>query len=829
MHFTSPNPSDDGNDKQTTVTSNKNLQNQSRSGVSSRVNRRSLLQVISSVAIGAGFSGAATADGSGVASQASGTDGISVTRIDENEDKGFNFPYYLYAPRDCRDKPLLVETVNSGGCDDDFQVDLDAARRNAERGRARQVSDELRVPLIIPVFANPCEDDFWNRFIQSLDTETMHINSGKFERIDLQLLRMIEDAQERLADHGVEVPSKVMLNGFSASGNFVNNFTMLHPDRVASVSAGAVNGMATLPAKEYNGHTLNYQIGVADLEDLTGEPFDKEAWEEVPQLCYMGETEQSPNDDTLPYRDVWSEEQAEKAEAVYGEVMQTDRMTLSEMFYHEADATARFEVYDGVGHSYSDEILEDIYAFHARHNDIDIDLGDPQSGGGDSEESGEEDRTLSSCDDVETLEHEEVSVSFAERPTISSEEVAVETDVADSYGMRARTRLFPETGGGTWGYDLDWVPADESGTESYEVDQAAMTLGETLELTAFPEDWSTLDDAIASDCMVVSGVQFVEVPRAGDDELVFEYVYPEDAGQTGEILIEINGNRIDSITDIESGTFEKRTVDVPNEDGLPPEVDATLTLIDSERDVIIDERAVNSGPGDVAAVSFAAQPVAEGQSIALEYHLDAGYEVNRFATLRLYNSESSSWGIYIDKLEPGDNDKREFEITVDEPGIPLTEESELTVALVESDDPYARSPLATASTTVVSEDDTDQEEFKQADEDKENGDSEERDDEVDEEDYEDETDDGEGTDPEDDNDTAVDSDSDVTDSEGDGEGDSDETDSEGDDESDSSSDDESEATDDGSPGFGVGSALAGIGGLGYMLKRRLSKTGEESN
>ena len=73
------------------------------------------------------------------------------------------FPYLLYAPETVREKPLVVETVNSGGCDDDFQVDLDAARRTAETGPARQISDSLQVPMIVPVFANPCEGEFYRR------------------------------------------------------------------------------------------------------------------------------------------------------------------------------------------------------------------------------------------------------------------------------------------------------------------------------------------------------------------------------------------------------------------------------------------------------------------------------------------------------------------------------------------------------------------------------------------------------------------------------------------------------------------------------------------
>jgi len=763
---------------------------ESQSILTPYTNRRSLMKAVGPIMISAGLSGMATADSSQSSSLSSGS-GISLRRIDENEEKGFNFPYYLYAPENSRDKPLLVETVNSGGCDDDFQVDLEFARETAEFGVARRISDELRVPLIVPVFANPCEGDFWERFIQSLDTETMHINSGEFERIDLQLLAIVDDAQERLADHGIDVPSEVMLNGFSASGDFVNNFAALHPDRVASVTAGAVNGMVTLPIEQYDGYTLDYQIGVADLEELTGEPFDEDAWKSMPQLCYMGETEQPPEDDTLPYQDVWSEQEAEKAEAVYGEVMQTDRMTLCEMIYHEADATARFEVYDGVGHDYSDLIEDDIIAFHARHNGIDIESVDSGSDGSDHRQSQDADRTLSSCGNDATQEHDEVSVSFAERPTIDTESVEIEYDVAGSFGMQVVARMFSETGSAQWGFELEWIDAGESGIGSYEFSKQAMTLGETLEVKAFPEDWRNLDDAIASDCMVVSGVRFVDTPIVGDNEFSIEYVYPEDANPSGEVIIEVDGEEIDSITDIDPGTFEKQTVSIPDEEGTPPEANIVLRLTDTDADELISEQSKTTNPTGTADVSFATQPVANEQTLPLEYQLDSNYDVNRFAALRLYTNHSSSWGIYINKVEPGNEGIQEFEITADEPGIPLSEGDELTVALVDGNDPYAQSPLATASATVGSEDEGDTEDI---------------------ETYES---DSNGAEDEDENEET-----DVDDQD---EDENEETDVDDQDEDGRDTDDMVEHSDN-TDGFGIVAGISALGGVGYALKRRLETT-----
>jgi hypothetical protein len=126
----------------------------------------------------------------------------------------------------------------------------------------------------------------------------MRIEEGALRRVDLQLLAMIDNARERLSDGNRVVPESVLLNGFSASAAFVNRFTVLHPERVCSVSAGGVNGIVTLPVEENEPDSElefaaqlppNYPVGVADVSSLTGEPFDEAAFGETNQFVYMGE------------------------------------------------------------------------------------------------------------------------------------------------------------------------------------------------------------------------------------------------------------------------------------------------------------------------------------------------------------------------------------------------------------------------------------------------------------------------------------------------------------------------------------------------------------
>ncbi|RLM53592.1 hypothetical protein DVK02_12115 [Halobellus sp. Atlit-31R] len=206
----------------------------------------------------------------------------------------------------------------------------------------------------------------WRHYVHQLDTETMRISGGPLERVDLQLVGMIEDAQTRLSED-VPLTEQVILNGFSASGNFVNRFAVLHPELVASVTAGGVNGMVTLPITEAKGHTLNFQIGVADVEEITGTQFDVAAFCDVDQYIYMGAEDEN---DTLPTGDAWSDEQRRIAREVYGEDMQADRFPYCESVYDDVGVSVEFELYNGVGHTVTESMVREIVSFHREHAEI---------------------------------------------------------------------------------------------------------------------------------------------------------------------------------------------------------------------------------------------------------------------------------------------------------------------------------------------------------------------------------------------------------------------------------------------------------------------------
>ena len=294
-------------------------------------------------------------------------DEIEPTLVDADPEAGFNYPYFLYAPTKIAEEapiPVVVEPTNTGTTDDDLEVHLKAGENTAESSLGRDIVDALGGPLVIPVFPRPAEEPVdWSPYIHALDRETMQIDGGPLERVDLQLLAMVEDAKTRLDDHGYPVLDEgIILTGFSASGNFVERFVTLHPDKVHSASAGGLNGMVTLPIEELQGQTLEYHIGIANLEELTGEAFDRETYRDVPQFLYLGEID---TNDTIPFNDAWTGDFDQVALEVYGQHMQDERFPLCRAVHESEGTSAIFRMYEDTGHS-PRPAMGDLIEFHQR-------------------------------------------------------------------------------------------------------------------------------------------------------------------------------------------------------------------------------------------------------------------------------------------------------------------------------------------------------------------------------------------------------------------------------------------------------------------------------
>lgn len=288
--------------------------------------------------------------------------------VEAEPDQGFNFPYYLARPAEVRagQVPLLVEMNNASD-----RETFEETKLNRAKGQITDIafqgawlSEELGVPHLKPVVPQPDNDtvDRTHKTI-NLNRNAMLLEGTKYDRIDLQVLSMADHArQELLSD--LPMHDKVLCYGNSSEGRFAVRFGILHPEEIIAIAAGGINGFVTLPLAELGGHTLKYPVGIADLEQIIGNPYDPEAHDAVDKFYFLGGAdEKNPLPMTNGLRsDEWNDEEVyESARAVYGSDMQTDRFPRCQIAYHMAGIDAQFRLVEGMGHDpdpASHELLE---------------------------------------------------------------------------------------------------------------------------------------------------------------------------------------------------------------------------------------------------------------------------------------------------------------------------------------------------------------------------------------------------------------------------------------------------------------------------------------
>jgi len=290
-----------------------------------------------------------------------GTPPYQLLKIPANPAQGFYWPYYLSVPNGLTSHTvILVEPNNSGFVNDDPAVHDAAAETLALLRTPFAVN--LGTPLLVPTFPRPA--NYWWVYVQALDRDTLLTNLEGLQRVDLQLIAMIDDARQRLAALGTPVDRKVFMNGFSASGSFVNRFTLLHPERVKAAASGS-GGCPMVPVAEWDGHTLRYPVGVSDLETLTGHPFDITAYRTVPKYIYVGDKD---NNDAVDYSDGFDDEDRNLIYEIFGDpVYIYPRWSIAEQIFNSVSASGQFVIYPDVGHTITIGMWEDLRRFFQQY------------------------------------------------------------------------------------------------------------------------------------------------------------------------------------------------------------------------------------------------------------------------------------------------------------------------------------------------------------------------------------------------------------------------------------------------------------------------------
>ncbi|SIS64883.1 Ig-like domain-containing protein [Salimicrobium flavidum] len=320
------------------------------------------------------------------------TDGGMVL-IPAMPEKGFNYPYFLKFPSERnaanhqgKDRHLIVRPNNSGAVYN-YKETLIKTRAEARGHQLTKTGDRLNLPVMTPVLPRP-----WFRYNEgyfttdALDRYTVTLTDDEVEQmmnqprieeemeregfseqtfrdivdIEFQLEAMIDHAIEYLNDRGEGMEEKVFLTGYSSGGNFTNRWATLFPERVKAVASGAINSQPIIPKAEVEGEELIYPIGISDYENIRGKAFEMEQYNKVAKFMYQGRQD---DNDTYGYSDVFGDEEERLIGEVLGEKMYPDRWEKSKELYFDSGAEGAFALYDGVGHSISPQMLEDIEEF----------------------------------------------------------------------------------------------------------------------------------------------------------------------------------------------------------------------------------------------------------------------------------------------------------------------------------------------------------------------------------------------------------------------------------------------------------------------------------
>lgn len=285
----------------------------------------------------------------------------SLLVIRKNPEKGFQYDYILFIPEGTpvnKMTCLLVEPNNTGRPSDSIEVHKRAAiDLAAVSSVGNNISTMLKIPLLVPIFPRPASQALV--YTHALDRDVMVRATGELERLDLQLIAMIEDARNRLAIMQIETEEKVLMNGFSASATFTNRFSYIHPERVKALAMGGFNGELMLPQETINSAKLNYPLGVNDFYKLFGKKFDRKVYTTIPQFIYMGKLDKN---DAVQFEDAYSNKERKIINTNLGREVQ-ERYVKCQSIYRENEVQVIFSTFEGVGHWTTSEVNFEVIKF----------------------------------------------------------------------------------------------------------------------------------------------------------------------------------------------------------------------------------------------------------------------------------------------------------------------------------------------------------------------------------------------------------------------------------------------------------------------------------
>ena len=269
------------------------------------------------------------------------------------------YTFYSYFPRSAatttQEVTLCVWPHGGGSCSEDYSYHKKQAEKHLSW--LRIYAELYQIPIV--VVAIPRVERL---YVHSLHPGTFTTTEEMLRRPDLKLIDAVWNQYIPLMRNaGLTVNERVLMLGFSSVGMFAHRFTMLHPDRVKAVWLGG-EAPAPLPAAKLDGQPLDYPVGIRNLEELTGKPFDFETYRTIPHFVYVGEYDVNPANDTTTYTDIFTEEQRLFIRSRFG-ATNPERIRFFYEYLVSVGVPAEFCLCEGIGHSVTDQGWRDAFNF----------------------------------------------------------------------------------------------------------------------------------------------------------------------------------------------------------------------------------------------------------------------------------------------------------------------------------------------------------------------------------------------------------------------------------------------------------------------------------
>ena len=137
---------------------------------------------------------------------------------EENPNEGFNFPYTLFIPENVdKNTSLIVEGANTGRPRNNIKDAVNDVIERCMNITIIRCNTKTKFSILTPCFPRIYTKEDGEIYTHILSSKALNYENHGLKRVDNQLVNMINDALNLLKEKEINVDSKVILDGFSAS------------------------------------------------------------------------------------------------------------------------------------------------------------------------------------------------------------------------------------------------------------------------------------------------------------------------------------------------------------------------------------------------------------------------------------------------------------------------------------------------------------------------------------------------------------------------------------------------------------------------------------